>query len=96
MKDKKTVVHHFQRRLDTIFNFLVAKEKGCLRFEYGRDWTRFMPEEQIEFIDKSYSISLDTKYSYLQRTNILIMQSEQLIKDQINAAKNKLPETVDS
>ena len=69
--------------------FLNQKEKGCLRFEYGRDWKRFMAEEQIEYIDKSYSISLDTKYSYLSRTtqqyrNVVENEDE---KDEENQAR---------
>lgn len=59
----KTQMMH--KRLESIMNFLITKQKGCIRFVYGKDWTPDMPEELVEYMDKGYSLSLDSNYNHL-------------------------------
>ena len=66
--------------MDVLFNYLIAKDKGCIRFEYGREWLKFIPEEQLEYVDKGVSVRLDTHVSYLQKANQLIQNEQQIIK----------------
>lgn len=45
---------------------MLDKEKGCLRFEYGKDWNKGMTEEQINHIGEVYSTTLDNKIQELE------------------------------
>jgi hypothetical protein len=49
------------RRMATIYNFLLKRDAGCIKFEYGRDWHTKMTEEEIEFVDKSFNVYLENK-----------------------------------
>eukprot|EP00347_Sterkiella_histriomuscorum_P019698 403340628 len=86
----KAIVPLFHKRLDNLFHFMRQKEKGCMRFEYGRDWKLHMSEEQIDYIDKGYTLSLDTKFQQLQKAHNMILHREQQIREEVeDALKHK-------
>ena len=67
LKSRPDQILHFSKRLDNFLQFLKTKEKGCIRFQYGRDWSLVMSEEELDQIDKSYTVNLETKHSHLQK-----------------------------
>ncbi|CDW85925.1 UNKNOWN [Stylonychia lemnae] len=95
IKDKTYLVKNLNQRLDNLLKFMSEKEKGCLRFEYGKDWKKQMTEEQINHIDRSYQMILDQKYNYLEKTNNMIKENERIIREKKQEAKRLLQQKID-
>jgi hypothetical protein len=63
-----------------IAKFFYARDKGCLPFVFGRDYTPDMPEEEVEYINKANILALEFKMKIIETVKEKIAIADRIKK----------------